>query len=63
MLDNEEEIVVGRMRPSGDYGRYGSDGLLYYMGRVDKQVKRLGHRINLDTIQQVRICALTHAHM
>ena len=54
MLDNEKEIVAGRMRASGDHGRYGSDGLLYYMGRIDKQVKRLGHRINLDTIQQVR---------
>ena len=54
MLDNEGEIVAGRMRASGDHGRYGSDGLIYYMGRMDKQVKRLGHRINLDTIQQVR---------
>jgi len=54
MLDDEEKIVAGRMRPSGDHGRYDSDGLIYYVGRMDKQVKRLGHRINLDTIQQVR---------
>ena len=54
LLDDEEETVAGTMRPSGDHGRYGSGGLLYYVGRVDKQVKRMGHRINLDTVQQVR---------
>ena len=28
-------------------------GRLVYDGRCDRQIKRLGHRINLDHIQQV----------
>lgn len=54
LLDNEERCTAGTMRPTGDYGGYrSSDGRLCYIGRMDKQIKRLGHRINLDHIQQV----------
>ena len=54
LLDNEERCIASTMRPTGDYGNYRhSDGRLCYIGRVDKQIKRLGHRINLDHIQQV----------
>ena len=53
LLDNEEQLVAGTMRSTGDYGGYRSDGQLCYIGRTDKQIKRLGHRINLDHIQQV----------
>ena len=54
LLDNEERCIANTMRPTGDYGNYRhSDGRLCYIGRVDKQIKRLGHRINLDHIQQV----------
>lgn len=53
LLDDEEQFIVGTMRPTGDFGSYRSDGQLCYVGRIDKQVKRLGHRINLDHIQQV----------
>lgn len=53
LLDDEEHCVAGTMRPTGDHGSYRSDGQLCYIGRMDKQIKRLGHRINLDHIQQV----------
>lgn len=56
LLDNEEQCVAGTMRPTGDYGSHkSSDGQLCYIGRIDKQMKRLGHRVNLDHIQQVNI--------
>ena len=42
------------MRPSGDLGHIDQNGRLFYDGRCDRQVKRLGHRINLDHIQQVQ---------
>ena len=53
LLDDEEHRIAGTMRPTGDHGGYRSDGQLCYIGRIDKQIKRLGHRINLDRIQQV----------
>ena len=54
LLDNEKQCTAGTMRPTGDYGSYRkSDGRLCYIGRMDKQIKRLGHKINLDHIQQV----------
>ena len=41
------------MRCSGDRGYVDGDGLLAYLGRGDSQVKRWGHRINLEVVQLV----------
>lgn len=35
---------------TGDLGRIGTDGLLYFHGRVDRQVKVNGYRIELDDL-------------
>ena len=53
ILEGEAHVTPGLMRPSGDYGYFGKDGRLYYQGRCDRQIKRLGHRINLDSIEKV----------
>ncbi|GMQ63366.1 non-ribosomal peptide synthetase family protein [Vallitalea maricola] len=44
---NESEILY----KSGDKGRYLLDGNIEYMGRLDRQVKILGNRIELDEIE------------
>lgn len=40
-----------RMYKSGDLAKFSSGGLLYYKGRIDKQVKLNGHRIELDELE------------
>jgi amino acid adenylation domain-containing protein len=46
-----------RMYRTGDLGRWGADGCLYHMGRLDRQVKFRGFRIELGEIE-----AVLHAH-
>ena len=53
VVGDEVKLTPGVMRSSGDLGHIDEDGRLFYDGRCDRQVKRLGHRINLDNIQQV----------
>lgn len=36
---------------TGDFGRFREDGLLEFHGRKDRQIKHLGHRIELDEIE------------
>jgi amino acid adenylation domain-containing protein/non-ribosomal peptide synthase protein (TIGR01720 family) len=55
-----------RLYRTGDLARYLRDGNIEYLGRVDHQVKILGHRIELGEIEarldrhsSVRACAVT----
>lgn len=36
---------------TGDLGKYNAEGLLEFHGRKDRQIKHLGHRIELDEIE------------
>ena len=40
-----------RMYRTGDYGRIREDGFLEFHGRMDRQVKHMGHRVELDEIE------------
>ena len=45
-----------RFYKTGDLGFWGEDGALYFAGRKDFQIKHMGHRIELEEIEQ----ALNH---
>ncbi|HCH29032.1 MAG TPA: amino acid adenylation protein [Ruminococcaceae bacterium] len=40
-----------RMYKTGDIGRINEDGLLEFHGRLDRQIKHMGHRVELDEIE------------
>lgn len=40
-----------RMYRTGDYGQWNEDGLLMFHGRMDRQIKHMGHRVELDEIE------------
>lgn len=40
-----------KMYLTGDLARYDTEGLLYYIGRSDAQIKHMGHRIELSEIE------------
>lgn len=57
-LGNEPYLVSGTLRNSGDVGYRNENGQVYIMGRTDRQIKRRGHRINLDFIEQVTMATI-----
>lgn len=56
LIDGETTPPADSMCCSGDYGYVDGRGRLLYAGREDHQIKRWGHRVNLDAIQQVSGC-------
>uniref|UniRef100_A0A3B4X5G9 Aminoadipate-semialdehyde dehydrogenase n=1 Tax=Seriola lalandi dorsalis TaxID=1841481 RepID=A0A3B4X5G9_SERLL len=52
LLDEEQAVVPGTMRASGDWVNV-KDAQLYYLGRRDRLIKRHGKRVNLDGVQQL----------
>lgn len=45
------KIPGAKIYRTGDYGYYGTDGLLYYKGRKDEQIKIAGVRVELSEIE------------
>ena len=41
-----------RMYRTGDYGRLDEDGILHFCGRMDRQIKHMGHRVELDEVER-----------
>ena len=54
LVGGECELWDGTMRNTGDIAfRCDATGHVYVVGRIDRQIKRKGHRVNMDHIQQV----------
>jgi acyl carrier protein len=51
--DKYSDVNSGRMYLTGDMVRYGLDGYIEYLGRIDNQVKIRGYRIELSEIEKV----------
>jgi nonribosomal peptide synthetase DhbF len=52
MPDRYSGIPGARLYRSGDMGRWGADGKLYHLGRLDTQVKIRGFRIELSEVEK-----------
>ncbi|XP_029001762.1 beta-alanine-activating enzyme [Betta splendens] len=52
LLDDEQTVIAGTMRATGDWVNV-RDSQLHYVGRRDRLIKRHGKRVNLDSIQQL----------
>lgn len=46
-----EKLRFERIYRTGDLAKLGEDGLFYYIGRKDFQIKHMGHRIELSEIE------------
>ncbi|BBH51843.1 non-ribosomal peptide synthetase [Fluviispira sanaruensis] len=50
IIDKEIDGKIFRLYKSGDLGKIADDGNIYYLGRIDKQVKVRGNRVELEEI-------------
>ncbi len=53
MPDAFSGVAGARLYRTGDLGRYLEDGRIEYLGRMDRQVKLRGYRVELGEIEQV----------
>ncbi|XP_041862300.1 beta-alanine-activating enzyme [Melanotaenia boesemani] len=54
LLDDDDTLIPGTMRATGDWVNV-AEGQLYYQGRRDRMIKRNGKRLNLDRLQQLML--------
>ena len=52
-VGGESAQPSGGLRCTGDCVSVDSAGCVQCTGRLDRQIKRHGHRVNLDTVEQV----------
>ena len=62
VIGEETRLQWGRVRCTGDVGRVEEGGAVIFLGRRDRQVKRFGHRVNLDHIQQASLLLFCAMH-
>jgi amino acid adenylation domain-containing protein len=60
--------AAGRLYRTGDLAKVGEDGLVYFLGRTDSQIKIRGHRVELGEVESaarasrsIRECAVVAA--
>ncbi|ELT94770.1 hypothetical protein CAPTEDRAFT_220657 [Capitella teleta] len=54
LVNDEEDLIPGFFRATGD-SVIRKQGFIFYVGRLDNQIKRNGKRMNLDEIERVAL--------